>query len=159
VLARFFNANTIIQGKDLSNTTWLEETGQKKVTLWISSTLLDELDRLKFYYNSKRVKSRVTRFGKWLAPQMGVGVTLQGPAIAVRENVTLCIGTEGRKTAGLDTDHLQSAFNSRDQGIPVIVVTQDLGLQARAIAANVPMTRVSENSLLLQEDEDQRNSN
>jgi rRNA-processing protein FCF1 len=151
----FLDANTIIQGKDLSNIFWLEETGQKRVTLWISSTLLEELDRLKFYHNSKRVKTRATRFGKWLAPHMEAAVTLQGPGIEVRDNVVLRVGTEGTKTSGHDTDHLQSAMNFRDHGIPVTIVTQDLGLQARAIAAGAPVLRLSDQSLLPAESEDQ----
>ena len=150
----FLDANTIIQGRDLGDILWLKETGQKNVTLWISSTLLDELDRLKFYHNSKRVKARATRFGKWLAPQMEEAVMLQGPGINVRHNVVLRVGAEAVKTPGHDADHLQSAMQFRDQGIPVTLVTQDLGLQARAIAAGVPVLGLSEQSLLPPEGED-----
>ena len=151
----FLDANTIIQGKDLGDILWLDETGQREVTLWITSSLLDELDRMKFYHGSKRVRKRATRFGKWLAPQIEDAVKMRGPGIRIRDHVVLRVWAEGQKTTGHDTDHLETALDLRDRGIPVTMVTQDLALQARAAIAGVPVLRLTEKSLLPPEGEDQ----
>jgi hypothetical protein len=42
----------------------------------------------------------------------------------------------------------------RDHGIPVVMVTQDLGLQARSIAAGVPILSLSDESMLPPEHDD-----
>jgi PIN domain len=146
------DANILIQGKDIDHIHWDKETSQKRVLLWISSTLLDELDRIKFGHQSKRVRKRVTHFGRWIAPQMESAVN--GPGILIRSGVALRVWTAGRATDGHDTDHLISALNMRDHGIPVVMVTQDLGLQARSIAAGVPVLALSEESMLPPEQQD-----
>jgi hypothetical protein len=98
-------------------------------------------------------KKRATRFGKWLAPRMEEAVNLRGPRIILRDHVVLRVWPEDASTTGHDHDHLKSAIVLRNR-VPVTIVTQDLGLQARAIAADVPVLRLSDDSLLPPAEED-----
>jgi hypothetical protein len=126
------DANIVIQYEPLEAIDWQEETGSKRVTLWIPGSLLNELDQLHFEGGTRRVRERSARFIKSLEPSLDAYMAPGG--LDIRPGVNLRLWATGLPTGARNTDHFDSAFTLRSLGLPVHIVTADLGFRARARA-------------------------
>ncbi len=135
------DANTIIQAKPLHNIPWPQVTKHDRVMLWVAGTLLNELDGMTYYHNSARVRKRVKGFTRFLRDRLEdalqpMGITVQA------ENVRLTVWAPAVMNGARDTDHLEAAIDMRERGLPVHLVTQDLGLAARAMTLGIAVFRL-----------------
>ncbi len=130
------DANTIIQARPLDNIPWPQVAEHDRVMLWVAGTLLNELDGMTYYHNSARVRRRVRTFTRFLRPRLEdalrpMGITLRA------EDVRLAVWAPAVMNGARDTDHLEAAIDMRERGLPIRLVTQDLGLAARAMTLGI----------------------
>jgi PIN domain len=137
----FVDANIVLHFNDLHQVDWSKEVGQKAITLWVAGTLLNELDDLQHSSRSRGVRNRAKRFGAWLHPLMEVAMSADGTEI--RPGVVLRVWAPA--TSGLrDTDHLEAALELVERGVPLVVITQDMGMRARALGQGLVVHRMSD---------------
>ena len=136
------DANIIVQYHQLDQINWLEEVGADAVTLWVTNSLLNELDGMKFYSDSPRVRDRARRFSTWLSDHLGQG--LQSAGAPIRQGVALRVWAPASASGARDTDHLEAAFALLERGVPVAIVTADTGLEARARVAGVAVRKLQD---------------
>ncbi len=140
------DANIIIQCRDLQQILWQKELGVEHIMLWAGNSLLNELDGMKYYHDSRRVRDRTSNFSRWLLPRMEEALSEQGTE--VRTGVRLRVWASPIATGARDTDHLETAFQLQERGLPITVVTQDMGLRARALASGISVVSLSRASEL-----------
>lgn len=136
------DSNVILQFRDLAEIDWLQETGSKAVTLWIGVSLLDELEHLKYESGSRRARERAARFTREIGRHLDELITPQGKQI--RSSVQLRLWSAPGVTGMRDDDHLQTARSLRMRSVPIVVVTADVGVQARARLAGFEILEPSE---------------
>jgi hypothetical protein len=136
----------IIQCVPVGDILWCDEVGSPAVVLWVGSSLLNELDELAYYHRTDRVRRRSQHFRRWLSSRLTEAIEPGG--VQIREGVTLRVWAPPTAVGARDTDHLETAFALRELGVPLTIVTLDLGLQARAITSGVAAHLVSERWLL-----------
>jgi hypothetical protein len=124
------DANILIQYEPLDAIDWRQETGSRQVTLWVPGSLLNELDLLAFQGGTRRVRERSAKFAKWLDPRLDACLAPGGLEVRDGVNVRLWMPDLGPGTR--DTDHLESAIALRALGVPLRIVTADIGFRARA---------------------------
>lgn len=129
------DANIIVQAKPIDNIPWPEVVQQPRVMLWIISSLLNELDEMKYYHNKGYVRERAKAFTRDLRARLEDA--LQPMGIELRENVRLVVWAPAVHTGMRDPDHLESAVELWERGVPIHVVTQDTSLAARALMRGV----------------------
>lgn len=138
-LARWWHgmidANIIVQAKPIDNIVWPEVTQQPRVMLWIVSSLLNELDEMTYYHNKGYVRERAGAFTKDLRGRLEDA--LQPMGIELRTNVRLAVWAPVAPAGMRDRDHLESAIELRERGLPIHVVTQDSSLAARALMRGI----------------------
>src|SRR5437867_4607620 len=54
--------SVIIEYQDVREIDWLEETGKPRVTLWVTGSILNELDQLSYRGDSQRVREKARKF-------------------------------------------------------------------------------------------------
>jgi PIN domain len=136
------DANVIVQYQPLEQITWLQEVGAGSVTLWVTNSLLNELDGMKFYSDSPRVRDKARRFSSWLSDHLDQALRPAGEPI--RQGVVLRVWAPAAASGSRDTDHLEAAFALLERAVPITIVTADTGLEARAKAAGVPVKKLQE---------------
>jgi len=124
------DSNIVLQYQDIDQIKWLEETGAKRVTLWIGLSLLYELERLRYAGDTRRIRDRAARFNKTVGRRQDEFLSPDGAAI--REGVLGRVWGPAGRQSGYDSDHLDTAQGLRLRGIDVRVVTADTGVQLRA---------------------------
>jgi len=124
------DSNIVLQFHDLDHIDWLKVTQTNAVTLWLGVSLLDELEHLKHESGSRRVRERAARFTKLVGRQLDTLITPQGQPI--RSGVTLRVWAAPGVVGMRDDDHMQTARSLRMRGVPIHIVTADIGIQARA---------------------------
>jgi hypothetical protein len=144
------DANIIIECRMLAEIKWQEEVDAKSVVLWVGGSLLDELDRLRYERRDSRVGKRVRTFYRWLSENGGrrFDEALNTQGTAVRAGVRLRIWAPLEVTEANDTGHLETALMLRERGVPITVVSQDYGMQARARYCGLPAHALSDKWLL-----------
>ncbi len=125
--------NVIIQFRDVREIIWHEVAGVRKITLWVIGTILNELDDLAARGDSERVREKARTFTRWLrAAALDQALAPEGLPVQDNGNVRLRVWAP-QSMAGLrDTDHIEATFGLRERGVPVVIVTGDIGLIARA---------------------------
>jgi hypothetical protein len=136
------DANVIVQYQPLEHINWLDEVAAAAATIWVTTSLLNELDGMKFYSESGRVRDKARKFTTWLSPKLDQALKPQGSEL--RTGVALRVWAPAERSGSRDTDHLESAFALRERGVPVEMVTADTGLEARAKASGVPVRTLAE---------------
>jgi hypothetical protein len=124
------DSNIILQYQDIDQIQWLAETHAERATLWIGLSLLNELERLRYASDSRRIRHRAAHFNKSIGRRQDEFLSAQGATL--QEGVIGRIwGPPGRQS-GYDEDHLDTARALRLRGIEIRVVTADIGFQLRA---------------------------
>jgi hypothetical protein len=122
--------NIVLQYQDIDQIQWLSEARTDRVTLWIGLSLLNELERLRYAGDTRRIRDRAARFNKSTGRRQDEFLSTEGAP--VREGVIGRIwGPPGRQS-GYDSDHLDTARALRLRGVDIRVVTADTGFQLRA---------------------------
>jgi hypothetical protein len=125
--------NVIIQFRDVREITWHEVAGVRKITLWVTGTILNELDDLASRGDSERVRAKARKFTRWLrGTALDEALGSEGLPVQDNGNVRLRVWAPGSMAGLRDTDHIEAAFALREKGVPVVIVTGDTGLIARA---------------------------
>ena len=143
------DSNIVLQFRDLKEIEWLVETKASAATLWLSVSLLDELEHLKYQSGSRRARERAERFTKEIGRQLDELVLPTGKQI--RSNVQLRLWSAPGVTGMGDDDHLQTARTLRLRGVQIAIVTADVGVQARARLAGFEVFQPSDRWLLPKE--------
>lgn len=95
------------------------------------------------------MRERSSRFVKWLEPL--VDACMESAGKTIRTDVNLRLWVTGQPTGARDTDHLDSAFTLRSLGVPLRIVTADLGYRARARVSGFEVFKPSDRWLLTPE--------
>jgi len=134
--------SVIIEYQDVREIDWLEETGKPRVTLWVTGSILNELDQLSYRGDSQRVREKARKFVRGILEGAALDRAL-GDGLAVRDGgaVQMRVWSSAAMAGLRDTDHLESAFALRERGVPVVVVTGDTGLIARAKSTGLETLR------------------
>jgi hypothetical protein len=136
------DANTVVQFQPIDQIKWLEEVSAKAATIWLTNSLLNELDGMKFYSDSGRVRDKARAFTLWLSERLDQALRPEGADL--RKGVVLRVWAPAELSGARDTDHLEAAFALRERGVPVTIVTADTGLEARAKASGVAVHKLAE---------------
>jgi PIN domain len=131
----------IIECQNLDQIDWRKEVTCDHVVLWVSGSVLNELDEMRWNHDSRRVRDRASGFSKWLQPRLPDAVKIGGTVLSggARLRVWSAPNVHGMR----DTAHLETALELRERGVPIHVVTMDMGMQARALAAGLPLLNLS----------------
>jgi hypothetical protein len=136
--------SVIVQYDHIRTIPWLDQLHTRsqsieirKITLWVSGSVLNEIHLLTYSGDSERVRRKAREFGKWVSDNLTAmlsdeGLSLQGNG-AVRMRVWAPTSMAGLR----DTDHLDAALALRDRGVPIHMVTADIGLAGRSRAIGV----------------------
>jgi hypothetical protein len=135
--------SVIIEYTDVREIDWRHETGAKKVTLWVPASVLNELDQLGSHGDSERVRDKAHKFTVGLlgGEQLDQALSREGLAIRDKGTVRLRVWAPTTMAGRFDTDHLEAAFELRDRGVPIVLITGDIGLTARAKTAGIATFR------------------
>jgi len=124
------DSNIVLQYQDIDQIHWLSETQSTRVTLWIGLSLLNELERLRYAGDTRRIRDRAARFNKSIGRRQDEFLNADGAPL--QDGVVGRVwGPPGRQS-GYDADHLDTARALRLRGIDIRVVTADTGVQLRA---------------------------
>lgn len=137
-----------IQYQNLPQIDWLGETGHAKVTIWISTVLLDELDDMKFSSRNTRVRNRAQAFTRWVNPLITQAITPGGAPMPSRSNVVLRAWAPSLERVAPDSRHLEAAYALLDRQVPVKLITGDSGQRLRALANHVEVFDLDQKWLL-----------
>ena len=124
------DSNIILQFHDLAEVDWVEQAHHKPITLWLGVSLIHELEHVKYESGSRRARERAARFTKEVGRQLDDLIRPSGKEI--RSGVQLRLWEAPGVTGMRDDDHLQTARSLRMRGVPIVIVTADVGVQARA---------------------------
>lgn len=135
--------SVIIEYTDIREIEWRHEVGAKKVTLWVPASALNELDQLGSHGDSERVRDKAHRFtvGVLGGEQLDQALGSEGLAIRDKGTVRLRVWAPTTMAGRFDTDHLEAAFELRDRGLPIVLITGDIGLTARAKTGGIATFR------------------
>jgi hypothetical protein len=141
------DTNAVIHYRDLWSIDWRVETGQSRVTIWATTTLLDELDELAFEAGPRsRARRRARAFNSWLRPKLRE--SMQPAGFEMRPDTRLRVWVPPLAIRAPDGQHLDAAEALLDRGVPIHVVSNDQGLNARAIARDLDIFQLPETALL-----------
>ncbi len=141
------DTNAVIHFRDLHAIDWRAETGERSVTIWATTVLLDELDELAFEAGARSTARRRARvFSRWLRPH--VREAMQPTGYEMREGTRLRLWVPPLSSQPPDGQHLDAAEDLLDRGVPIHVVTNDNGMLARAVARDLDVFELSLASLL-----------
>jgi hypothetical protein len=124
------DSNIVLQYQDIEQIQWLSETRSDRVTLWIGLSLLNELERLRYAGDTRRIRDRAARFNKAVGRRQDEYLSAAGATL--REGVVGRVWGPPGHQSGYDTDHLDTARSLRLRGIDIRIVTADTGVQLRA---------------------------
>jgi hypothetical protein len=141
------DTNAVIHSRDLHAIDWRAETGQRNVTIWATTVLLDELDDLAFEAGPRsRARQRARVFNRWLRPH--IREAMQSAGYDMRDGARLRLWVPPLSARPPDGQHLDAAEELADRGVPVHIVSNDNGMVARAIARDFDVHQLSEGALL-----------
>ncbi len=141
------DANAVIHYKDLHAIDWLQEAASPRVTVWLTSVLLDELDDLAFEAGPRsRARQRARVLNRWLRPN--IQAALQPAGFEMRRAVTLRVWVPPLSAQPPDGQHLDAADELLDRGVPIHVVTNDNGMIARALVRGLEVLQLSPAALV-----------
>lgn len=143
------DSNVVLQFHDLKDIDWIAETRARAVTLWVGVSLLNELEHLKYESGSRRARDRAARFTKEIGRMLDELLAPAGKDI--RSGVKLRLWSAPGVTGMRDEDHLQTARTLRIRGVPIVVVTADVGVRARARLAGFDVLEPSDQWVLKKE--------
>src|SRR5487761_45125 len=143
------DSNVVLQFHDLKDIDWIAETRVRAVTLWVGVSLLNELEHLKYESGSRRARDRAARFTKEIGRMLDELLAPAGKDI--RSGVKLRLWSAPGVTGMRDEDHLQTARTLRIRGVPIVVVTADVGVRARARLAGFDVLEPSDQWVLKKE--------
>jgi len=137
------DTSEIIEYTDVREIDWRHEVRKPRVTLWVSGSVLNELDRLSFRGESDRVRKRARTFTRGLLEGSKLEEALSPQGLVLRDDGAVRLRVWAPQTMmGLrDTDHLEAAFGLQERGVPIVVITGDTSLIARAKVAGIQAWR------------------
>jgi hypothetical protein len=138
--------SVIIEYQDVREIDWLQESGHPLATIWVPGTVLNELDELSFRGDSERVRDKARNFTRGVIGGSALDQALSATGLPLRDGgaVQIRVWAPSAMTGFRDTDHLEAAFELRERGVPVTVITGDSGLIARAKSSGIETLRPSD---------------
>jgi len=135
--------SVIIEYQDVREIDWMGETAKGLVTLWVTGSILNELDQLSYRGDSQRVREKARKFTRGVLEGKALDRALASDGLAIRDGgaVQMRVWAPAAMAGLRDTDHLESAFALRERGVPVVVITGDTGLIARAKSSGLETLR------------------
>jgi hypothetical protein len=135
--------SVIIEYQDVREINWREETGKPLATLWVTGSILNELDQLSYRGDSQRVREKARKFTRGILQGDALDRALSSEGLAIRDAgaVQMRVWAPAAMAGLRDTDHLESAFALQERGVPVVMVTGDTGLIARAKSSGLATLR------------------
>jgi hypothetical protein len=137
------DANTVAQHKEIRNIDWQAETMSAKVTVWATTSLLDELDQLAYDYRRSPGAGRVRVFNRWLRPPLSQAMEAGGYRFPGGSDTRLRVWVSPPTAGAPDGRLLDAAEELLDRGVSIRVVTGDNGIAARAIARQIEVFELS----------------
>jgi hypothetical protein len=137
------DANTVAHHKEIRNIDWQAETRSTKVTVWATTSLLDELDQLAYDYRRSPAAGRVRVFNRWLRPLLSQAMEPGGYRLPGGSDTRLRVWVSPPMGGAPDGRLLDAAEELLDRGVPIRVVTADNGMAARAIARQIEVFELS----------------
>jgi hypothetical protein len=128
------DANVVAQGKEVRNVNWQKATGSSRVTVWATTVLLDELDRLAYDQRRSPSADRVRVFNRWLRPLLQDTLAPGGYALPGAADTRLRVWVAPVVLGPPDERHLGAAEELLERGVPIKVITGDNGMAARAMS-------------------------
>lgn len=128
------DANVVAHGKEIRNVNWQKATGSSRVTVWATTVLLDELDRLAYDQRSSPSADRVRVFNRWLRPLLQDTLAPGGYALPGAADTRLRVWVAPVVLGPPDERHLGAAEELLERGVPIKVITGDNGMAARAMS-------------------------
>lgn len=128
------DANIVAHGREVRYVDWQKATGSLRVTVWLTTALLDELDRLAYDGSESSGPRRVRVFNRWLRPLLHEALTPGGHALPGIADTRLRVWVAPPTTGSPADQHLSAADELLERDVPIKVITCDNGLAARAIA-------------------------
>ncbi len=143
------DTSIVLQSKDpFSKVNWrlVSLTAKPgRVTLWLSTALLHELDAIPLYHRSDDVRIRARDFSRWLGTKLKRPEDVQ--EIQLGDCVRIRIWSAPLSGAPPDTQHIEAALSLLDRGVPLVVVTHDNHMKVRALAEGLAIVDLPEDQL------------
>jgi len=138
--------SVVIEYRDVREIDWRQEIGATKVTLWVPASVLNELDHLAARGDSERVRDKANKFISGVLKADRLDKALSSDGLPIRDQGTVRLRVWAPVTMGgrYDSDHLDAAFALQERGVPVVLITADTGLTARAKTGGITTFRPNE---------------
>jgi len=136
------DTNVLVQYSSLRDIDWRSELGQSAIVIWVANSVLNEMDHLKFYGETARVRDRARTFVRWIDQVLSQAQTPQG--MRMQEGVYLRVAPTRSRSGMRDTDHIEAAADLRDRGVPVNLITADVGARSRAAVNGIPVRALAD---------------
>jgi hypothetical protein len=132
------DANIIGRSHPVEQVDWTGTLNVSRATLWVSASLLRELDVLVNQRSEDAFRRHCRRFAAWLLPRVR---EVSRSGVDVRSDTTLRFWPRNSLGGMRDIDHLEAATELRERGVRICLVTNDLNLSAQASLAGLPTQR------------------
>jgi hypothetical protein len=143
------DTNVVLKSKqNLWEANWraLTQTSPPEpVTIWVSTTVLAELDSIPLHHKDPDVRRKATAFTMWLKKKVRTKEDLREVALLHGARLKFW---ESLPAETPDSEVLETANSLRDRGVRIVIITHDSLMTVRGIKDDFPVLELPDDWLV-----------